>query len=272
MRAGRRSLGSWLVLWGLICGLLFAGRPFDGAAAAVDRPTGLLYLPFVTVGQTTTVGCRAIPGQSYGTLSINSAPTDRPAEMHADLNLALRGYRPVEAYRGLVDYSGGHDPNAPQLPGLFADNRTAVFRAVYQVYDWDWACNCRGAPITQPSVTLAGLAVTPGETIHVPESGYTIGSGYEVLVLYASPERITLKYTRDDNVVHGYTLHVEGICVDPDLLALYRFWNQAGRSRLPALRAGQAFGRARGVEIGVAIRDSGSFMDPRSRKDWWQGR
>jgi hypothetical protein len=114
--------------------------------------------------------------------------------------------------------------------------------------------------------------VAPEETIHVPESGYTIGSGYEVLVLYASRERITLKYTRNDNVVSGYTLHVENVCVEPTLLALYQAWNDAGRSQLPALRAGQAFGRARGDEIGVVIRDNGTSMDPRSRKDWWQGR
>ena len=48
--------------------------------------------------------------------------------------------------------------------------------------------------------------------------------------------------------------------------------DNAGRGRMPALRAGQAFGHARGGEIGVAIRDWGTFLDPRSRKDWWQGR
>jgi len=91
-------------------------------------------------------------------------------------------------------------------------------------------------------------------------------------VLYATEERITLKYTNADNVVHGYTLHVEHLCVEPRLLALYQQWNAEGRSRLPALKAGQAFGRARSGEIGVAIRDEGTFMDPRSDKDWWQGR
>jgi hypothetical protein len=126
--------------------------------------------------------------------------------------------------------------------------------------------------ITNPEVTLAGMAVTPGEAIHVPNSGYDIGDGYQVLVLYASTERITLKYTREDNVVYGYTLHVENICVEPTLLALYQSWNDAGRGHLPALRAGQAFGRARSDEIQVAIRDTGAFMDPRSCKDWWQGR
>ena len=213
-----------------------------------------------------------IIGESYGDFSVNGGPTNPPAEHHADLNLALRGYAPTDAYKGLVDYGGGSDPNAPQLPGLFADNRTATFSSVYQVYDWDWERKRRRALVTNPEVTMAGLAVTPGETIHVPNSGYEIGGGYEVLVLYASPERITLKYTPDDHVIWGYTLHVENIYVEPRLLALYQSWNEAGRNRLPALRAGQSFGRARGSEIGVVIRDTGAFMDPRSRKDWWRGR
>jgi hypothetical protein len=160
-------------------------------------------------------------------------------------------------------------PNAPKLQGLFAVPRLPAFAAAYQVYNWNWGCNCRGDLLDTWAVTLLGMGVAPGETIHVPNSGYEIGSGYEVLVLYASEERITLKYTRDDNVIEGYTLHVEGLCVEPSLLALYRTWNTAGRARLPALRAGQAFGRARGGEIGVAIRDWGSFLDPRSEKDWW---
>jgi hypothetical protein len=67
-------------------------------------------------------------------------------------------------------------------------------------------------------------------------------------------------------------LHLENICVDANLLALYRQLNAAGRSKLPALWPGQPIGRAPGREIEVAIRDSGAFLDPRSRKDWWQGR
>jgi hypothetical protein len=93
-----------------------------------------------------------------------------------------------------------------------------------------------------------------------------------VLVLYASQERITLKYTGEDTVATGYAIHVEGVCTEPRLLALYEEMNAAGRHRLPALRAGQAFGRARENEIRVCIRDTGRFMDPRVRKDWWAGR
>jgi hypothetical protein len=214
--------------------------------------------------------CDPIPGESYGTLPIVGPATDRPAAEHGDLNLALRGYVPADAYLGLIDMSGSNDPYAPQLAGLFADKRTGLVNNVYQVNQWDWDTNSRGTPITDFEVTLAGLRVEPSETIHVPESGYSIGQGYEVLVLYADQERITLKYTGEDNVVSGYTLHVEKICVESNLLALYEQMNAAGRAHLPALRAGQAFGHARGDEIGISIRDAGRFMDPRVRKDWWR--
>lgn len=108
-----------------------------------------------------------------------------------------------------------------------------------------------------------------------PENGYFVdraegsGTNYEVLVLYASEQRITLKYTREDTAAQGYTIHVENVCVAPDLLSAYRSLNAAGRVQLPALKQGQAFGRAMNTEIGVVIRDTGAFMDPRSEKDWW---
>jgi hypothetical protein len=246
-----------------------------------------VFLPLIFGSDT----CAPISTESYSTLTVDPPPTDRPAEQHADLNLALRGYISTVDYLGLIDVGGPVDVNAPQLYGLFSDNRTATVSSVSQVYDWNWACNCRGVPIVDPAVSLAGLVVTPTEVIRVPNSGYNIGTplsvpqngvardrannltdAYEVLVLYASENRITIKYTRDDNVVSGYTVHLENICVEPRLLALYRQWNDAGRSQLPALKGGQALGRAPTNEIGVAIRDDGTFMDPRSRTDWWQGR
>ena len=216
--------------------------------------------------------CAPIPGQSYGSLPIVGPPADRPAAQHGDLNLALRGYRLTTAARGLISIGGPTDDRAPQLAGLFADKRTPTIKHVYRVNNWDWGRNARGGPITDFEVTLAGFGVERGETIHVPDSGYGIGQGYGVLVLYADTNRITLKYTGEDSVVKGYALHVEGVCVEPNLLALYEQMNAAGRGRLPALRAGQALGRARGDEIQTAIRDTGRFMDPRTRKDWWRGR
>jgi len=247
------------------------GSPADSYQSEIrSSSTFSLYLPLVSK----TSGCPILNTETYGTIAPLSPPANPPAEINPDLNLAMRGYISTTAILGLITYGGGSDPYAPQLPGLFTDNRTATFRAAYQVYDWIWlpGCNCRGAPITDWDVTLAGLLVRPTETIRVPSNATSIGSGYAVMVLYASTNRITLKYTRDDNVVYGYTIHLENICVEPRLLALYQSTNAAGRGQLPALYAGQGIGTAMSNELGVAIRDTGSFMDPRSRKDWWQGR
>jgi len=216
---------------------------------------------------TPPAGCAPSAG-AVGALSIDGRPSDRPAEHHADLNLALRGFTAAPDAPGLVDYGGGTDRHAPKLSGLLG-GAPVIGRASFRVNDWVWASNARGGPIAAWPVTLLVVGTVPGQTIHVPPSGYDIGSGYGALVLYAAPGRATLKYTRDDNVVRGYTVHVEGVCVDPVLLEHYRAADAAGRRRLPALKGGQALGRAMGDGVGVAIRDAGSFMDPRSRKDWW---
>ncbi len=241
------------------------------ATAAISN---VLFLPLAGLGLGLAPGCWIL-NETYGTVPVVSPSNDPPAQDHPDLNLAVRGYVSTVAHLGLVDYGGPVDANAPQLYSLFPDNRTAAINAVYRVYGWDWACNCRSTPIPDYEVTLAGMVVTPTETIRVPGAGADIGLaplGYEAMVLYASANSITLKYTREDNVSSGYTLHVDNVCVEPRLLDLYQAWNAAKRTRLPALSPGQAFGRARGSELRVAIRDNGSFMDPRSRADWWQGR
>ncbi len=215
--------------------------------------------------------CAPISGQSYGTLPIVGPPTDRPADRHGDINLKLRGYEKTGATTGLIDMGGPTDPRAPQLAGLFSDKRIPTFANVYRAHNWDWGSNSRGSIITDFEVTVAGMSTKPGEPIHVPPANYDIGQGYQVLVLYASKERITLKYTGEDTVATGYAIHVDGICVEPGLLGLYHKMNGEGRRHLPALRPGQPFGRAIGDEIQVAIRDTGKFMDPRVRKDWWHG-
>ena len=231
-----------------------------------NRGGSNVYLPLIV---SSNPDCD-VPGVTYHSLPIIPPPTGRPAAEHADLNLALRSYEPTTANLALQDYGGGTDPNAPQLDTLFGDQRLPVFSSAYQVHHWDWNCNCQADPITDPDVTHLGMVVTPGEAIHVPDSGYNIGGGNDVLVLYASESRITLKYTGEDNVVQGYTIHIENICVEPDLLALYREWNAAGRAQLPALAGKRILGRAFANEISVSVRDNGTFLDPRSRKDWWQ--
>ena len=120
------------------------------------------------------------------------------------------------------------------------------------------------------AVHVLEFVTKAGEELRTPSSGYHIGDGKTALVLFVDDDSLTIKYTREDNVVWGYTLHVEGICVEPNLLAVYESMNAAGRSSLPALRSGQAFGCARGNEIRVAIRDTGTFMEPRRHEDWWR--
>ncbi len=248
------------------------------AASAANQPTlgdQVIYLPSVSIAPPTpTVAptCPAIPGVSYSSLPIVGPPTSLPAASNPDLNLDLRGWQRTSADLGLVTYNGNPDPLAPQLASLFPDNRVPAFSSAYQVYDWNWSTMSRGSLLTTWPVTLLGMAVSPGEIIQAPTSGYTIGQGYGMLVLYATTSQITLTYTGSDSVAFGYAIHLENVCVEPTLLALYQSLNNAGRGHLPALRNGQALGRANGGEIQVAIRDSGSFMDPRSRNDWWQGR
>jgi len=258
--------------------LLFAGLLLPGAAparsGAEGPPQGFrAYLPVQR--KPAPSRCEPIPEEHYAAIPVEPGTGGPvPAEQHPDLNLALRGYREhPTAYRGLVDYGGGVDIHAPQLLTLFADRRPPTFARVYQVYQWDgqWPGEYGVIPITDPEVTLAGLATQRGEPVYLPDRAPDIYQWhYIALVLYATPERITLKYTREDNVVEGYTVHIEGLCVEPRLLALYEQSVAGGRSHLPGLERGQAIGRATGSELGVVIRDNGSFMDPRSRKDWWQ--
>ncbi len=215
--------------------------------------------------------CAPIAGASYGKLATTET-YQGDISKHGDVNLLLRSWQAVAKTKGLVDVSGPNDGNAPQLYSLFADDRVPAFPTVYQLEAWDWGCNCPKGYLTNPEVTLAGMAVSAGEVIQTPKSGYDLGGGHTALVLFAAPGTITLKYTREDNVVKGYTVHLSGVCVEPTLQALYNALSAAGRKELPALKGRQPLGRATGGELRAAIRDTGSWMDPRVRKDWWQGK
>jgi predicted small lipoprotein YifL len=212
--------------------------------------------------------CAPIGGASYSATSVKPE-TSNPAK-HGDINLLLRTWQPCGAKKGLVDVGGPTDSRAPKLYTLFADDRMPVFSAVFQVQSWDWGCACPGAFMTDPEVTMAGFAMAPGEVVQLPRSGYDIGGGYQALVLYAADDTITLKYTRDDNVVSGYTIHFARLCVEPSLRKLYDQCHAQGRTQLPQLRGDEPLGRARTSELLVTIRDTGSWMDPRVKKDWYQ--
>ena len=44
----------------------------------------------------------------------------------------------------------------------------------------------------------------------------------EVMIIFADEDSITLRYARGDSVTYAsYTVHIDKICTDPNLLALY---------------------------------------------------
>lgn len=240
------------------------------AAEAEAKNSKKHYLPALLGGRPPAAACE-LPNTNYHSLTVDGPSLAVDPDRDENLNLSYRGYKKNNAPRKLVVLGAVFDTKAPQFPGLFADRRTPAFTSTYQRYRWDEGCDCRLDTYSRWEATVLGMGVKPGETIYTPDSGYDIGGGYEYMVMYAGESDITLHVGREDNFP-GYVIHIDGVCVDPDLLALYRQLHAAGRDELPALRGHQPFGRALGNEIQIAVRDSGSFMDPRSRNDWWQGR
>jgi hypothetical protein len=280
------SLVSGVLAISLLFGSTSAAEP--AAAPATPTPAARVHLPLVLNPAGSSLTCPISSTNNYAQGLVYQADADnpvRPANLHADKNLALRSYvanNDAGLRRELVDY-GSASTQPPQPATLFSPNRVPPLVGFYRVHDWNWspspAPGSQGAPLTRWHATALGLQVSPGETLHVPTSAYDIGEGGEVIVLHADERRVALHYTREDSAAGGYTVHIEGLCTDPKLLALYnqlnaangpRYVFPASQYRLPVLPAGQPIGWARGSEVVVAIVDSGEFMDPRSCNEWWQ--
>jgi hypothetical protein len=199
------------------------------------------------------------------------------AALSPDLNMNVRGWYPVDEYLGFVSYP--YPPEEPpdtlhplQLSNI-ADSTPASFIETYQMNDWDWSgCRCPVPRTSSPyPVTMLGLHTAPGQPLHVASRNTPVDpAGYAAIVLYADARQIAVKYTGEDRVDNGYLLHLVNLCVDPNLLALYQRLDAAGRHTLPAVTNLSAVGVALGYEVDVIVRDSGSFLDPRSWQDWWQ--
>ena len=295
-RRSAPSLHCLLLAAALVCGLLAAtparAEPPDDPESAVspatlDPPSALLYLPQIAhIGQAANEGdpngCPTVSEANYASVPVFGARAGHPPPIHADLNLAVRGYVTTTAALTLVDINGPTDDDAPRLGTLFAARPLPAFVGAYQVNGWDWGSaecpdalwaghGCRAAPIADPHVTLLAMASARGEPVLAPYRRAEIyPARYVALALYAEETRLTLGYTREDSAAVGYVVHLEDICVDPNLLALYRTLDAAGRTSLPAVRSMEQVGVAAGPALKTAVRDTGSFMDPRSRKDWWQ--
>lgn len=274
----------WLVVL-VLCGAIFAQSKAEPQAELIPRA----YLPIV-IGPP-EFPCATSSTNQYTSGTVSQYDTDdpvRPANNHADKNIELRGYIATmdpTLKRELVDYGSGDDTQPPQFATLFDPYLVPPFAEFYQVYGWAWADSpdpgTRTSPITDYPTTAVSFSLPPGKTLHTPVSGYDIGGGMEAIILFADADTVTLHYTREDSAATGYTLHIDHICTDPNLLTLYNTLDDPDGPRydlpttnynLPTLPAGQLFGTTSSQDMVVAIVDTGGFMDPRSCNEWWQER
>lgn len=143
---------------------------------------------------------------------MDGADTEHPDSAHGDFKLDLRNYQQVDAALEFVELDGvGSDPH--KMVAIFADRRQTGFTSAHRVYKWDWECGDHGCATWEftdkVDVSLAGLATNPGETISMPSTHAEIfGGGFIAAVLYAEPTRLTVAYTRDGTVAHGYSGHL----------------------------------------------------------------
>lgn len=288
----------WMTLVSVIAmaTLLLSGN--TPATAAPEGGTSFVYLPFIR----RDYGCPTTSGNSYYQNIVYQEDRDwpvRPAYNHADKNFSLRGYvlnlvDPKTLQVDVADPAELHQP--PQLGTIFNPDRvtsaTAGIVNVYRTYLWNWGVSpdpgTRGGVDSNPTVGVVGLSTTPGETLQVPTSYYKIaevgGTQYQAFVMYADSDTIAMHFTAEDTASVGYTVHVDNICTDPNLLALYNQLDNPSGPRythqpysgwhgyaynMPYLAVGQAFGTAHDTEIRVKIIDTGSTLDPRGCWNLW---
>jgi hypothetical protein len=238
--------------------------------------THTVYLPLVTHQPVVQYECPRSSTATWGAMqpwqSYISGAAGSP-----DLNMNVRGWYPVNEFLGFVRYPYPPDePPDTQHPlhlSNIAGSTVSSFVSTYQANDWDWlGCNC-GVP-RSPSpypVTMLGLRTTPGQALRIASRNLPVDpAGFKAVVLYADAGQLALKYTAEDRVDNGYLVHLVNLCVDPNLVEWYQRLDAAGRRWLPAVFDDSVIGVAQGSEVDVIVRDSGSFLDPRSRQDWWQ--
>jgi len=274
------------VVWAVVF-VWFAFAFANSKAEQQDELTPQAYLPII-LGPPEFVCATSSQNQYTSGIAFqhdNDNPV-RPAYDHADKNIELRSFMPntdPNLVRELIDYGSGDPTQPPQFATLFSPNRVPNFADFHQVYGWDWEPSpipgTRTDPITGPPVTAVSFSLPPGTNLHTPMSGYDIGGNMEVIVIFADADTITLHYTRQDSSAVGYTIHIDNICTDPNLISLYnsldtpegpRYDFPSSSYDLPTLPTGQLFGTTSSQDIVVAISDTGAFQDPRSCNEWWQ--
>lgn len=250
------------------------GIPPQELASSLSRQLANLSLPRATItppalpAQVSAAPQELVPpassANSYQLIPLEGQRESRPAVNHGDLNLELRDPQPIAVDLNLVEINGsGLDPDAPYLAAIFKPD----FVRAYTVHDWDWGCDCRGKILQEEHAVLVGIRTTPGAPVFIPPRKQNVYAGkYYATLLYASEDSLTFVYTRAGSVARGYTVHYLGLHTDPNLVALFR---RSQGSELPGLTLDTPVGIAT-AELIVAIRDNGTFLDARSRRDWWE--
>ncbi len=238
----------------------------------------LLYLPMLQQ----PAKCPQVSINVYDLTQINGGyyKGNRLTDENADFRLSILGYAPAAEAPQLVNYGQAPDANAAKLSGVL--KRVPAFTVAYRVRNWNWnesAPPPYGTPgpinsDTQIPPIVLDVATAAGEAIYPASRNPSIdGAGHKAMVLYAAENELTLAYANTDSVVDGYLVHLTRLCVDPNLVLLYRAQLVNGKratGKLPAVRNGQVIGTALGSSITLAIRDRGRYMDARSQRDWWQ--
>ncbi len=262
-------------------------EPTDTPAAAqpattpTEVPSPQPAAATATTAPATAAGCPTTSSENYALIPIDGAPYKNNAitDNNADFRLLLLGYSPFDAPRSLIDLTGGADPGAPKISGVFDPPRQPEIAATYKRNDWNWdeaaapPYGSRGGVNNDPEapVAVVDFRTNGGERVKLPTRGAEIFTGAMAMVVFASENELAAVYYRQDNVALGYMVHLANFCVDPNLVAAYRAQLNGGKrstNQLPGVRNGQSVGTSTGI-LTLAIRDRARFYDPRSRKDWW---
>lgn len=178
-------------------------------------------------------------------------------------------YSPIPRVKGYdypyISFPHRIDRQAPQLSTLVQGNTRPKIVETYQIAGTN-------RPNHDTPAKFANLVSfhTQGQPVVAPFARREIGPNQAAIVLHADKNSLVLKYTGEDEIVTGYTFHMENIEVNPGLLAYYQDLNKKGRGQLPVVAPGQELGYAKNDALQVAIRDTGTFMDPRWLEDWWR--
>ena len=280
-----------LVLCVLVISLLFGSASAAEPAAPIATPTPAVRVHLPLVLKPSGSVCPTSSSNSYSQGTAYQFDRDnpvRPAAAHADKNFTLRGYvvnTDSWLRRELVNYGTDDPTQPPQFATLFSPNRVPPLVGFYRVHDWNWSPSpAPGSPrratdaVAGDGVGIAGVARRRCFVCRHPPTTSARATRSSSCMPMSDEWRSAI--TREDSAgAAGYTVHVEGLCTDPKLLALYNQLNAAngpryvypnGQYPLPVLPAGKPIGVARGSEVVVAVVDSGTFMDPRSCNEWWQ--